>query len=99
MLDCAPMPINIRRAEPEDADTLTQIAHAAKRHWGYPDGWIEEWKPDLTITPEFITDHEIFVAIMNDAIAGCCALVVTGALAEIDGKQYGRSTNSHFEKL
>ena len=76
--------ISIRRADPGEAAQLTAIAHVAKRHWGYPDGWIEEWKPDLTITPDFIANNEVFVAIGNDAMAGCCALVVTGALAEIE---------------
>ena len=76
--------ISIRRADPGEAEQLTAIAHAAKRHWGYPDRWIEEWKTALTITPEFIANNEVFVAIVNDAIAGCCALVVTGALAEIE---------------
>ena len=84
VLDCRAMPIEIRGADPSEADTLTAIAHAAKRHWGYPDGWIEQWKPDLTITPQFMEDNEVFVAIDNDSIAGCCALVVTGALAEIE---------------
>ena len=78
------MTISIRRADPSEAEPLTDIAHAAKRHWGYPDRWIEEWKPDLTITPDFIANNEVFVAIVNDAIAGCCALVITGALAEIE---------------
>ena len=78
------MPIEIRRADSSEAEQLTDIAHAAKRHWGYPDGWIEQWQTDLTITPEFIADHEVFVAIVNDSIAGSCALVVTGSLAEIE---------------
>jgi len=76
--------VTIRRADSSEAEQLTAIAHAAKRHWGYPDGWIEQWQTDLTITPDFIDDHEVFVAIINDSIAGCCALVVTDALAEIE---------------
>ena len=76
--------VTIRRADSSEAEQLTDIAHAAKRHWGYPDGWIEQWQTDLTITPDFIDDHEVFVAIINDSIAGCCALVVTDALAEIE---------------
>jgi N-acetylglutamate synthase-like GNAT family acetyltransferase len=84
MLDCLAMSIEIRRAHPEESETLSQIAHAAKRHWGYPESWIEDWKADLTITAEFIANHEVFVAIVNDAIAGCCALVVTGPVAEIE---------------
>src|SRR5256885_7294597 len=76
--------VTIRRADSREADQLTAIAHAAKRHWGYPDDWIEQWKSALTITPQFIADNEVFVAIVNDAIGGCCALVVTDSLAEIE---------------
>ena len=50
------MRIEIRRAHPEEADTLTEIAHAAKRHWKYPESWIQQWQTDLTITREFISD-------------------------------------------
>ena len=78
------MRIEIRRAIPEDADTLTEIAHAAKRHWNYPESWIEQWREDLTITREFITTHEVFAATINGEIVGCCALVLTDSLAEIE---------------
>lgn len=55
------MMIEIRRAEPEDATTLTEISHTAKRHWGYPEHWIQHWSADLTITTEFITNNEVYV--------------------------------------
>lgn len=76
--------MQIRRARPDEAEALTAMAHAAKRHWGYPEKWIEEWKSELTITPQFITDHEVFAAIVDGEIAGCCALVLTGAAAELE---------------
>jgi N-acetylglutamate synthase-like GNAT family acetyltransferase len=78
------MRIEIRRANPEEANTLTEIAHAAKRHWNYPESWIEQWQTDLTITREFITTHEVFAATINGGIVGCCALVLTDSLAEIE---------------
>lgn len=78
------MRIEIRRAHPEEADILTETAHAAKRHWNYPESWIQQWQSDLTITPEFITANEVFAATINDEIAGCCALVMTDSLAEIE---------------
>ena len=78
------MDVHIRRATPDEAATLTAIAHAAKRYWRYPEHWIEHWKVDLTITPDFIADNEVFVAIVGDRIAGCCALVVNDSLAEIE---------------
>jgi N-acetylglutamate synthase-like GNAT family acetyltransferase len=78
------MNLQIRRATPDEAATLTAIAHDAKRHWGYPEEWIERWKVDLTITPDFIANNEVFVAILSDEIVGCCALVLSDSLAEIE---------------
>ena len=78
------MDIQIRRAQPDEAAALTEIAHAAKRHWDYPETWIEYWKDDLTITPDFITTNEMYVAINGEEIAGCCALVMSDSLAELE---------------
>jgi GNAT superfamily N-acetyltransferase len=78
------MKIEIRHAQPNEAEALTEIAHAAKRHWNYPEEWIGHWKLDLTITPDFIMGNEVFVAVVDEQIAGCCALVLTDSLAEIE---------------
>lgn len=78
------MQYDIRRARPEEAEVLTTIAHAAKRYWNYPEHWIAEWQSALTITDEFIENNELYVAIANHEIAGCCALVMTEGLAEIE---------------
>jgi N-acetylglutamate synthase-like GNAT family acetyltransferase len=78
------MDIQIRRASSSEANLLTQIAHEAKRHWGYPETWIEHWKDDLTITPDFITANEVFVAEIDREVAGCCALVINDDLAELE---------------
>jgi GNAT superfamily N-acetyltransferase len=101
------MNIEIRRAQPTEAEILTAIAHAAKRHWNYPEDWIEQWKLDLTITPEFIGENEVFVALVDEQIAGCCALVLTGGLAEIEhmwmrpeqmGSGIGRALFEHAKR-
>jgi N-acetylglutamate synthase-like GNAT family acetyltransferase len=78
------MEIQIRRAKPDEASVLTEIAHAAKRHWGYPENWIEHWKDDLTITPEFILRHEVYVALAGEEMVGCCALVCGAEQAELE---------------
>jgi ribosomal protein S18 acetylase RimI-like enzyme len=54
--------ISIRRALPEEATTLSQIALAAKSHWGYPERWIELWKPQLTFRPDYFEENESWVA-------------------------------------
>ena len=60
------MDLQIRRAKPEQAEALTQIALAAKRHWGYPERWMELWKPQLTFGPEYLEENESWVAEFND---------------------------------
>lgn len=67
--------MEIRRAKPEDAVALTDIAFAAKRHWGYPEAWIQAWKEVLTIQPEFIAGTETYVACLDGKTIGFCALV------------------------
>jgi N-acetylglutamate synthase-like GNAT family acetyltransferase len=76
--------MEIRRAKPDEARTLTEIAHAAKRYWGYPESWIEHWKTDLTITPNLVANNEVFVAVIDDEIVGCCALALSDSLAELE---------------
>jgi GNAT superfamily N-acetyltransferase len=78
------MNLHIRRAVPAEASLLTEIAHAAKRHWGYPENWIRVWKSDLTITPEFIATNEMYVAMYGEVIAGCCAIAFSESLAELE---------------
>jgi GNAT superfamily N-acetyltransferase len=62
--------VQIVRAQPEDADALTQIAHAAKRHWGYPERWIAAWRDVLTMRPEFITANTAYCAMEEGRAVG-----------------------------
>lgn len=64
----------IRRARAEDADALTRLAHAAKRHWRYPEEWIGLWKTALTVTPELIEHHPVYCAWRDGDIVGFYAL-------------------------
>jgi N-acetylglutamate synthase-like GNAT family acetyltransferase len=66
--------VQILRAKTDDASTLTEVAFAAKRHWGYPEQWIESWRDLLTIRPEFIASHETHEAIVDNRIVGFYAL-------------------------
>lgn len=55
--------MRIIRAELEAAETLTQIAVAAKSYWEYPEHWIDGWRPLLTITPAYLCDHDAYAAL------------------------------------
>ena len=72
--------MQIIRATPEDAEALTEIAHAAKRHWGYPERWIESWRDILTMRPEFIAGNVAYSAIEEGRAIGFYLLTT-----EVDG--------------
>ncbi len=74
----------IKLASVGDAQTLTQIALDAKRHWGYPEHWIKHWESDLTISAEFITSNHVYVAEDEGEIRGFYALCLVDDKAELE---------------
>lgn len=70
--------MTIRRAAVDEASVLTTIALEAKRYWGYPEHWIKHWEADLTVSPEFIRDHHVYVADADGEVRGFYALCVEG---------------------
>ena len=56
------MNIKIRQALPNEADMLSHIAFSAKAYWGYPETWMEIWKPQLTFSPDYFMENESWVA-------------------------------------
>ena len=76
--------MRIRPAQTDESPALTEIAHQAKRHWGYPDHWIDHWKDELTISPEFVATHEVYVAESDGKLLGFYALIVREDKAELD---------------
>jgi N-acetylglutamate synthase-like GNAT family acetyltransferase len=76
--------MNIRQAISEEAAELTRIAHDAKRHWGYPEHWMQRWEADLTLTPEFIADNYVYVAEEDERVSGFYALTIKDQKAELE---------------
>lgn len=74
----------IRRVDRKDAATLTAVAHAAKRHWNYPEAWIREWRERLTVTPAYIDEHRVFLIEIEGAVGGFYALRGNGPVVELD---------------
>lgn len=66
--------MRIRRATADDADALSDLAHRAKAHWGYPAHWMREWDAQLTIIPGYLELHDVWVSERDGAIVGMCAL-------------------------
>ena len=69
------MDIEIRRALPEEAEALTEIAIAAKGHWGYPERWMQIWKPELTFNVEYFEKNESWTANVDDQLVGFYTLL------------------------
>lgn len=64
----------IRRAAPEDATALGDIAFRSKGYWGYDAGFLEACRPELTITPEYIACQPVFVLEAQNGVAGFYSL-------------------------
>jgi GNAT superfamily N-acetyltransferase len=64
----------IRRAVGDDTDDLSDLAHRAKAHWGYPASWMREWDAQLTIIPGYLEMHAVWVADRDGVVIGMCAL-------------------------
>jgi GNAT superfamily N-acetyltransferase len=75
--------VQILRANPNEAATLTEVAFASKRHWGYPERWIESWRDMLTVTPGFIATHETYAAVVDGRAVGFYALGRKGDRLEL----------------
>lgn len=69
------MHLQIHRARPEQAETLTQIAQTAKAYWGYPERWMELWKPQLTFSSDYFEENESWVAEMDQRPIGFYTLL------------------------
>ena len=96
--------VKIVRATAEDAAALTAIAFSAKRHWRYPEHWIEAWRDTLTIRADFVNAHEVQAAVLDGREIGFYALCVAGdrlrlehlwVLPDSMGQGIGRSLFTH----
>ena len=78
------MTLQIEQAYAEHAGTLTEIAISAKRHWNYPERWIELWTPALTISSEYISRNETWVAVVETQPVGFYSLYKDGEYLWLD---------------
>lgn len=67
---------SIRRANPSDAASLSDLAWRSKAYWGYSQDFLESCRSELTVDPEQIgsDDYQCFVAIQDDVAIGFYAV-------------------------
>ncbi|WP_428263138.1 GNAT family N-acetyltransferase [Haliangium sp.] len=66
--------IRLRPARIHEHQRLSDIARAAKAHWGYPPEWLALWRDELTITPAQIQAGEVICAELDGELAGVIVL-------------------------
>lgn len=66
----------IRKAKPNDAAILSELAFRSKAYWGYAAEVMQSFWEELSVSPEKVQhqDFEYFVAEVDKTIAGFCAL-------------------------
>jgi len=79
------MEFTIRKALPEEAAALSNIAIQAKAHWGYAKEQLEVWGREfLTMSSEYISDHYVWVACIHSGAVGFSGVSINDAEAELD---------------
>jgi GNAT superfamily N-acetyltransferase len=91
----------MRRALSGDAGRLSQIARAAKAHWGYPEAWLTAWTPSLSITSEYLERQLVYVGALGHEMVGFYALEQRGdrwSLEHfwVDPRWHGRGVGRHM---
>ena len=62
--------MKIEKAKNTDAKELTELTIRSKSHWNYSKEQIDKWKDDLTVTPNYIDEKEVYKLIVNNGIIG-----------------------------
>ncbi|MBO6184464.1 MAG: GNAT family N-acetyltransferase [Chryseobacterium sp.] len=62
--------MEIIKANPAEYKVLTDITKQSKAYWGYSNEQIESWSDSLTITKDYIENHEVYQIIVNNSIIG-----------------------------
>ncbi|MEV6239293.1 GNAT family N-acetyltransferase [Lentzea sp. NPDC051838] len=61
---------NLRRARPDEAGVLTDLAMAAKAFWGYDDAFMEACRDEMTFDPADVAARHVVVAEIDGVVTG-----------------------------
>ena len=64
----------IRRAEPDEAQAITEMVVRSKAYWGYSDEFMRYAAALLTITPDYLTQYEGYVLTKDKQLQGFASL-------------------------
>lgn len=80
------MTVEVRRALPQEAPLLGELALRSKGHWGYDADFLETCRDDLALSPEEVESSLVYVSLNSGGgLTGFYRLVPQDAgLAELD---------------
>ena len=73
----------LRRARPDEAGTLSELALAAKAYWGYDEAFLAACRDELTLTGDDIARGRIVVAEIAGAVVGFSSVDGTPPAGEL----------------
>lgn len=69
------MKASIKKAEISDIHEHNTISIESKKHWNYPQEWIEKWWDELTLREKDFLDQSIYkLEDRNGKIIGFCSM-------------------------
>ena len=75
--------VKFRSASKSDIQFLNQISFQSKKHWGYPDEWMEKWKDDLIISEEDLNRQVVTLIELNERVIGFSAVTESADAFEV----------------
>ncbi len=78
------MSSTLRRAHPEEATALRELAHRSKAYWPYSREFLAAVEPMLQLEPEDVAAHEVWVLERDGAVAGWHRVTLHDDRAELE---------------
>ena len=98
--------MEIKKARIVDAEILTDLTLKSKAYWKYGDEQIENWRADLSISSQYISENEVYNLLYGNQIIAYYSYFSLGRKkVKLDnmfihpdfiGKGYGKMLMSHF---
>lgn len=66
--------VTLRRARPDEAAVLSELALAGKAHWGYDEAFLAAVRDELTFSQDDVAARRVVVAELDGAVIGFYSL-------------------------
>ena len=96
MLKIDRIEIVIRRVRADEASVLTEISFRSKQYWKYPQKYFDLWKEELTVTREYIEQHDVYVYQHHGQVIGYYAIVEIDKQMEVSGIEITENVTSQY---